>query len=453
MDDHTKELKRMYAVNKTRSLELYRKKTACGLSKQLEEELEELGEYLNAFYMHVLWKRTNGEEGTPWPYDPKSEEIEQLVPQVQEDALSSIINTPSILEETSPPHTTILASENDNGIDEEIIVESPHIPKIEHAHHDAISSTTTLEPTNCTIDSSCDDHAYLLIDSNVEDAETIDQLSCSCDEHIICMNCIDRKCHLLVQFREHALHNTMIAIRNEHESFEEGESSPSGSVDDKFENDQSIGFSDMHVLHDVEIHPTIFPTPHKSEDNNDDFHLITSPLVDTCAHECFNSQILSCDLPPDILGHDCGISCVDLNHVVDKRVVLVCDTTIVTNHIDFVIASFDRCLNVVDFIGCEKHLLSYVPKPKLLTLHTPLCHFTCANSFHGFKYFDSCGVLGVGSVAFVLANPFQAYHLGGSHIYHLSPSLLDHLLMEPRPPPRRTKLILLLILLSSYKPP
>ena len=253
MDDHTKELKRMYAVNKTRSLELYRKKTACGLSKQLEEELEELGEYLNAFYMHVLWKRTNGEEGTPWPYDPKSEEIEQLVPQVQEDALSSISNTPPILEEAYPPITTNLTSENDSGKDEEIIVESPHIPKIEHAHHDVISSTTTLEPTNCTIDSSCDDHAYLPINSNVEDAEKIDQLSCSCDEHIICMNCIDRKCHLLVQFREHALHNTMISIRNEHESFEEGESSPSGSVDDKFENDQSIGLSDMHVLHDVEI--------------------------------------------------------------------------------------------------------------------------------------------------------------------------------------------------------
>ena len=243
MDDHTKELKRMYAVNKTRSLELYRKKTACGLSKQLEEELEELGEYLNAFYMHVLWKRTNGEEGTPWPYDPKSEEIEQLVPQVQEDALSSISNTPPILEEAYPPLTTVLASENDNVIDEKIIVESPHIPTIEHAHHDVISSTTTLEPTNCTVDSSCDDHVYLPIDSNVEDAEKIGQLSCSCDEHIICMNCIDRKCHLLVQFREHALHNTRIAIKNEHESFEEAESSPSASVDDKFENNHAIGLS------------------------------------------------------------------------------------------------------------------------------------------------------------------------------------------------------------------
>ena len=38
MDDHTKELKRMYAVNKTRSLQLYRKKTACGLSKQLDRK-------------------------------------------------------------------------------------------------------------------------------------------------------------------------------------------------------------------------------------------------------------------------------------------------------------------------------------------------------------------------------------------------------------------------------
>ena len=159
-------------------------------------------------------------------------------------------------------------------------------------------------------------------------------------------------------------------------------------------------------------------------------------------------------MPPDILALDYGINSVDLSDAtVDEKVVSTCGTTIVANHIDFVIPYFNRCLNVVDFIGCEKHILSYVPKPKLLTLHTPLCHFTCANSFHGFKYFDSCGLLGVGSVAFVLANPFQAYHLGGSHIYHLSPSLLDHLLMEPRPPPRRTKLILLLILLSSYKPP
>ena len=99
------------------------------------------------------------------------------------------------------------------------------------------------------------------------------------------MNCIDRKCHLLVQFREHALHNTRIAIRNEHESFEEGESSASSSVDDEFENNHSIGLSELHVSHDVEVHPLLSPTPHKSRDNNDDVDLITSPLVDTCTHE------------------------------------------------------------------------------------------------------------------------------------------------------------------------
>ena len=64
----------MYKVHKARSMELYRKKTTIGLSKRLEEELEQLGEYLNAFYLHVLWKRTGGEEGTLWPYDINDEE-------------------------------------------------------------------------------------------------------------------------------------------------------------------------------------------------------------------------------------------------------------------------------------------------------------------------------------------------------------------------------------------
>ena len=61
----------------------------------------------------------------------------------------------------------------------------PHILKIEHVHHDVINSSTILEPTNFNVNSSFDDHAYLPFDSNVEDVEKIDQLSCSCDEHII----------------------------------------------------------------------------------------------------------------------------------------------------------------------------------------------------------------------------------------------------------------------------
>lgn len=96
-------------------------------------------------------------------------------------------------------------------------------------------------------------------------------------------------------------------------------------------------------------------------------------MVDAClTHECSYFQTLSCDLPLDILGTDCCMSHVDLNHVVDKRVVLAYDTTIVANHNDFVIPCFNSYLDVVDFVGCEKHLFSHVPRPKLLILHTSL---------------------------------------------------------------------------------
>lgn len=49
----------------------------------------------------------------------------------------------------------------------------PHIPKIEHVHHDVINSSTILEPTNFNVNSSFDDHAYLPRDNNVNDADKL----------------------------------------------------------------------------------------------------------------------------------------------------------------------------------------------------------------------------------------------------------------------------------------
>lgn len=105
--------------------------------------------------------------------------------------------------------TTILA-EDDSGMNEDIIVESPNISKIEYDHHDAINSSTTLESTTCNVDS-CDNLTYLPSD-NVNDFVKIDQFPFSYDEHIICVNFINRKCHFHVQFCKHALHGTRIAI-------------------------------------------------------------------------------------------------------------------------------------------------------------------------------------------------------------------------------------------------
>ena len=232
---------------------------------------------------------------------------------MQEDAPSTISNTPPLLKEVSLPLETILASEDDSGKEEKTIVESPH--------HDAITSSPSLESTNCDVESLCDDHAHFPSDSNVSDVEQFDLLPCSCDEHTICVDCIDQKCHLLAKFREQALHNPRDNVLTKHGSFEEGESSPSASVDDKFESGHSLGLSETHVLHDFALHSSLSPTPQVSEDTLDDFKLITSPLVDACLHKFSHSQTLSCDLAPDILALDCNTNFVGLSEISEKAVV------------------------------------------------------------------------------------------------------------------------------------
>ena len=65
MDSQTLALKRVYDEFKCDHSKLFMLKEVNQLTKEMEEHLEEIEEFIRAFVQHVLWKKTNGEEGIP----------------------------------------------------------------------------------------------------------------------------------------------------------------------------------------------------------------------------------------------------------------------------------------------------------------------------------------------------------------------------------------------------
>ena len=65
MDSQTLTLRRVYDELKCEHSKLFMLKETNKLTKEMEERLEEIGDFIRAFVQHVLWKKTNGEEGTP----------------------------------------------------------------------------------------------------------------------------------------------------------------------------------------------------------------------------------------------------------------------------------------------------------------------------------------------------------------------------------------------------
>ena len=148
-------------------------------------------------------------------------------------------------------------------------------------------------------------------------------------------------------------------------------------------------------------------------------------------------QDLSCHLTLEFSEFDNND--VSIGLVVDDKESKVTFDFIATNddsHFDSLIPSVAYCMPLVDFLGYEKYLLPIVPNPSLLTSHTPLCHMIHIAHFHGFKYFDSCGVLGVGSVV-CLSSFLQESSSYRPQRYSSSSYILDPLPIEPEPPPTK----------------
>ena len=83
MDSQTLALRRVYDELKCEHSKLFMIKETNKLTKEMEERLEEIGEFIRDFVQHVLWKKTNGEEGTPWPCESNDcEWVEDLEPNV-----------------------------------------------------------------------------------------------------------------------------------------------------------------------------------------------------------------------------------------------------------------------------------------------------------------------------------------------------------------------------------
>ena len=78
MDSQTLTLRRVYDELKCEHSKLFMLKETNKLTKEMEERLEEIGEFIRGFVQHVLWKKKNGEEGTPWPCESNDcDEVEE----------------------------------------------------------------------------------------------------------------------------------------------------------------------------------------------------------------------------------------------------------------------------------------------------------------------------------------------------------------------------------------
>ena len=65
MDSQTLALRRVYDELKCEHSKLFMLKEVNQLTKEMEKRLEEIKEFIRALVQHVMWKKTNGEEGTP----------------------------------------------------------------------------------------------------------------------------------------------------------------------------------------------------------------------------------------------------------------------------------------------------------------------------------------------------------------------------------------------------
>ena len=219
MDSQTLALRKVYDKLKVEHSKLFMLKETNQLTKEMEEHMEEILEFIRDFVQHVLWKKTNGEEGTSWPSDSNDCEgvgeqepndtshvvdhhpqmtsptqvtnREQTHHQPQEELVSHLDNIPPLLEEVTSPHTTLVDIASDDEVDEEIVVESPHVLDVENSYCDTSIDSCVVDDVVCENNMSGDQVA--LSTSCCDDFDLHEPSPCSCDDDTMCMDCIDFK--------------------------------------------------------------------------------------------------------------------------------------------------------------------------------------------------------------------------------------------------------------------
>ena len=67
MDSQTLYLRRVYDEFKGQHFKLFMLKETNKLTKEMEKRMEVIEKFIRDFVQHVIWNKTNGEEGYPWP--------------------------------------------------------------------------------------------------------------------------------------------------------------------------------------------------------------------------------------------------------------------------------------------------------------------------------------------------------------------------------------------------